>query len=722
MKLPRVFVAILVSSLLGCGASPEQSAGPSQAGPQANIKAQAATAAGVTAATASVPPTISETVTTTQTKVVTDTTTGTGTRTTTGSNTLTVTRTATGTAVVTANGTFTLTYTGNRTGTLTSSGVVSGTKTASGTANWTGTYLGTGTATGTKTLTATLSGTANVTGRLTLTATGTRTNSGTVTGSGTATASASTTKTLTYTAPATATTTTSSTSTRTASQTATMTDTTTNPCVGDWAFCDNFETGNGAGWNVRQGPVQNFGVIGDGTKVYAQGDSSASQLYISQAGSAWMDATVRASLKPIKFVAAAATSMVTLWGHYDATWGADCGYYVALRGDGKLALGKRVVGVDSPIGAAVPVSGGINAGTWYDVKLEMVDTTLKAYVNGTLLLTQTDTSCSSGSVGVGSVGASFEADNVQVTASATNTCVQDWRNTTCGAFCTYEAGVQSDRAGCGIYLDCYAAHGCSPETCGGQDDVCGVNVLNTWGTASKVVADQVYKCLGCRGSINCGNPKYPNWTMCADGNPCTWRDTCQNGVCVGSEPTTCYALDQCHDIGSCDTTSGKCGNPAKSDGVACDDGNGCTQSDTCQTGVCQGADPIVCAALDVCHVAGTCSSATGTCSNPAKADGELCSQGDTGSCDGGLTCTQPSICKAGVCAQPADVNCADPSVPAGVGCDDGNPCTALDTCQEGACIGTPLTSCGTPVDGGTVDGDEGNGEGLDAGDNGNAID
>jgi hypothetical protein len=88
--------------------------------------------------------------------------------------------------------------------------------------------------------------------------------------------------------------------------------------------------------------------------------------------------------------------------------------------------------------------------------------------------------------------------------------------------------VQSDRAGCGAYLDCYANHGCSPETCGGQDDVCGVNVLNPWGTASKEVADQVYKCLGCAGSVNCANPKYYNGTVCADGNPCTWGDTCQN--------------------------------------------------------------------------------------------------------------------------------------------------------------------------------------------------
>src|ERR1019366_5977233 len=115
--------------------------------------------------------------------------------------------------------------------------------------------------------------------------------------------------------------------------------------------------------------------------------------------------------------------------------------------------------------------------------LDMQGTTLKAYVNGTQLLAQTDSSCTSGSVGVGSAGASFEADDVRVTAPSTNACVQGWADKDCGKFCTWEATQQSDCAGCGAYLDCYALHGCIPETCGGQDDVCGVNKLglNGWG-------------------------------------------------------------------------------------------------------------------------------------------------------------------------------------------------------------------------------------------------
>jgi RHS repeat-associated protein len=272
------------------------------------------------------------------------------------------------------------------------------------------------------------------------------------------------------------------------------------------------------------------------------------------------------------------------------------------------------------------------------VKLDIQGTSLKAYVNGTQLLNQTDSSCTSGSVGVGSVGASFEADDVRVTAPATNSCVQDWRTTTCGAFCTYEATVQSDRVGCGAYLDCYATHGCSPETCGGQDDVCGVNRLNPWGTASKEVADQVYKCMGCAGSVDCANSKYYNGTVCADGNPCTWGDTCQNKVCVPdpSRNTQCSASDQCHDVGTCDTTSGKCSNPAKPAGTVCR------------------------LAAGVCDVAEVCDGTDAGCPPDSFLQASMTCRPSAGVCDPAETCsgTSPSC--------PDDVSIGPPAKPTGV--------------------------------------------------------
>src|SRR5205823_13622723 len=84
--------------------------------------------------------------------------------------------------------------------------------------------------------------------------------------------------------------------------------------------------------------------------------------------------------------------------------------------------------------------------------------------------------------------------------------------------------------------------------------------------------------------------------------------------------------------------TGSCPGLANADGGSCNDGDLCTQGDTCQAGTCTG-NPVVCTAQDQCHVAGTCDPATGLCSNPAKADG--------------------------------------------TGCNDGDPCTPADTCQDG---------------------------------------
>src|SRR5439155_205049 len=139
----------------------------------------------------------------------------------------------------------------------------------------------------------------------------------------------------------------------------------------------------------------------------------------------------------------------------------------------------------------------------------------------------------------------------------------------------------------------------------------------------------------------CSNPNAADGTGCNDGNLCTRTDTCQAGTCTGSNPVVCTASDQCHEAGTCGTTTGVCSNPAKADGTACNDGNACTRTDTCQSGTCTGANPIVCTASDQCHDAGTCSPTTGVCSNPPMADGSTCNDG--------LFCTVNDACGGGVC-------------------------------------------------------------------------
>jgi hypothetical protein len=208
----------------------------------------------------------------------------------------------------------------------------------------------------------------------------------------------------------------------------------------------------------------------------------------------------------------------------------------------------------------------------------------------------------------------------------------------------------------------------------------------------------------------CSNPALPNGTACNDGNACTQVDTCQNGACTGQDPVVCAALDQCHAAGTCNPATGQCSNPPVADGTACNDGNACTQTDTCQAGACTGGNPVVCAAVDPCHVAGACNTTTGQCSSPAAPngtacnDGNACTQVDTcqnGACTGQdpVVCAALDQCHAAGACNAVTGQCSNPPVADGTACNDGNACTQTDTCQGGACAGgnpvvcAPLDAC-----------------------------
>lgn len=200
----------------------------------------------------------------------------------------------------------------------------------------------------------------------------------------------------------------------------------------------------------------------------------------------------------------------------------------------------------------------------------------------------------------------------------------------------------------------------------------------------------------------CSNPAKADGVLCDDGNGCTQTDTCMNGACVGGQPKACAPMDSCHEAGACDPQTGSCDNPSKPDGSCCDDGSACTSCDACQAGVCVGT-ATVCPAPGPCHLAGSCDPSSGLCDNPVKPDGTACSDGDA--------CTQAEVCVAGVCVGvqavcPAPDACHEPGVCdtttgecSNVASPDGSPCNGDDlclvggTCQSGVCAGGSLIAC-----------------------------
>jgi hypothetical protein len=217
---------------------------------------------------------------------------------------------------------------------------------------------------------------------------------------------------------------------------------------------------------------------------------------------------------------------------------------------------------------------------------------------------------------------------------------------------------------CHVAGTCSAGTGtCSPQTNAHNGTTCtGTNKCDTYACAAGVCngtpsvacppSDGCHVAGTCDPSTGlCSNPNAPDGTPCNGSNMCLTY-TCSSGVCTGSNPGTCAPTDQCHVAGTCNPVSGMCMPQAAPNGTMCNDGNACTQNDTCQNGSCVGGNPVVCMASDACHVIGTCDPNTGTCSNPPGNQGATC-DGD-GTCNGGMCkCPMGQTLQGGMCTCPA---------------------------------------------------------------------
>ena len=163
----------------------------------------------------------------------------------------------------------------------------------------------------------------------------------------------------------------------------------------------------------------------------------------------------------------------------------------------------------------------------------------------------------------------------------------------------------------------------------------------------------------CTKAIGCQHAPANDGAACNDGNGCTQGGGCQGGVCKAGTPVSCDDADPCT-TDTCDSQSGKCAHVPNSQ--PCDDGNACTQSDTCAGGACVGQGKS-CDDNNPC-TDDSCDPATKVCKNIANSK----------PCDDANACTQGDVCKAGACS------------PGAGACNNGDPCKANGDCLSGVCL------------------------------------
>jgi hypothetical protein len=170
---------------------------------------------------------------------------------------------------------------------------------------------------------------------------------------------------------------------------------------------DDFEDGVANGWSPTAGT---WSIVAPTsvteTYTYRQSSSSSGSLANPVPASAGgTDYSVQADIKVNTY---GTSGSAMLRGRYDNS---NSNNYFLLINTTKMELKKTVGGVTTSLATFTTAS---STGTWYTYKLQMEGTSLKAFRNGSLMVSATDSSLTSGYARLGGFNVDIEYDNVQV--------------------------------------------------------------------------------------------------------------------------------------------------------------------------------------------------------------------------------------------------------------------------------------------------------------------
>ncbi len=173
-----------------------------------------------------------------------------------------------------------------------------------------------------------------------------------------------------------------------------------------------------------------------------------------------------------------------------------------------------------------------------------------------------------------------------------------------------------------------------------------------------------------------------------DGLYCNGEEMCQDGRCLLLVPD-CSDLDSQCSRGLCMEADEVCVADPVNEGEACDDGLYCNDGETCQSGVCTGGGPWDCSDFDDQCTRGLCLEADEACVADPVNEGLACDDSDP--------CTTSETCQAGTCTGEIDkdvdgdgfiddqcggTDCNDDAGQAYPGAPEGPVCVNYFTCYD----------------------------------------
>ncbi len=323
-------------------------------------------------------------------------------------------------------------------------------------------------------------------------------------------------------------------------------------------------------------------------------------------------------------------------------------------------------------------------------------------------------------------------------------CVNAPTDATCtdGSTCTLDDACVGGKCQAGLPQNCDDGFPCTDDVCDPQfgcihlanaatcddGDDCTVedHCSESYCVSTPKDCDDGNPCTNdACGADGCTHILPDAWIMCDDNNICTDNDHCDGAGCTGDAVYCGPTPEDVCTLQFCDLSVG-CTQTAST--APCDDGDICTQSDTCLNFVCLGGDVSPCVDGDPCTV-DSCVAFEG-CANQSPTncdDGNGCTTDscnvETGCvhdalpgetmCDDGDACTEGTLCGFGVdlapvCGMGGAVNCDDGTIcttdscdpkigcvylPSGLTCTDDDVCTTGDFCAGHFCVGNGVDPC-----------------------------